>query len=99
VQTAAWIIWLLALIYLLLLTARMVISLVMSFARGWRPRGAVAAAAEVVYAATDPPIRLARKVLKPVRVGDVHLDLAFFVVALLVSLVAMTAAAVVSSVP
>jgi YggT family protein len=33
--------------------------------------------AEVVYSITDPPLRALRKVLKPVRVGTMMLDLAF----------------------
>jgi len=37
----------------------------------------VLVAAEVVYSITDPPLRMLRKVLRPVRVGNLMLDLAF----------------------
>jgi YggT family protein len=37
---------------------------------------------EAVYTATDPPIRLVRRVLPPLRLGGLVLDLSFFVVLL-----------------
>jgi YggT family protein len=39
-----------------------------------------------VYSLTDPPLRALRKVLKPVRVGAMSLDLAFIALFLLVSI-------------
>jgi YggT family protein len=33
--------------------------------------------AEIIYSITDPPLRLLRKVLRPVRIGNMMLDLAF----------------------
>ena len=42
--------------------------------------------AEVVYSITDPPLRALRKVLRPVRVGNMMLDLAFIGLAILVSI-------------
>jgi YggT family protein len=33
--------------------------------------------AEIIYSVTDPPLRLLRKVLRPVRIGNMMLDLAF----------------------
>ena len=42
--------------------------------------------AEIIYSITDPPLRLLRKVLKPVRVGNMMLDLAFIGLAILVSI-------------
>ena len=40
----------------------------------------------IIYSITDPPLRLLRKVLKPVRVGNMMLDLAFIGLAILVSI-------------
>ena len=42
--------------------------------------------AEIIYSITDPPLRLLRKVLRPVRVGNMMLDLAFIGLAILVSI-------------
>ena len=73
-------------IFLVLLFARMVLSWVPVLVRDWEPRGAVLVAAELVYSITDPPLRALRKVLRPVRVGTVMLDLAFIGLFILVSL-------------
>ena len=35
--------------------------------------------AEAIYTITDPPLRLIRRVLPPVRLGQVQFDLAFLV--------------------
>ena len=73
-------------VFLVLLFARMVLSWVPVLVRDWEPRGAVLVAAELVYSITDPPLRALRKVLRPVRVGTVMLDLAFIGLFILVSL-------------
>jgi len=67
------------LVFLILLFARFVIDWVMVLARGWRPSGLVAAGLEVVYATTDPPLKALRKVIPPLNLGTVRLDLGFMV--------------------
>jgi YggT family protein len=52
---------------------------VMVLARSWRPSGFVAAGLEVVYATTDPPLKAIRKVIPPLNLGSIRLDLAFMV--------------------
>lgn len=69
----SWLLWL----YLLVMLARMILSWVPMLKRDWHPRGAMLVVAEIIYTITDPPLRLLRKVLKPVRIGSVMLDLAF----------------------
>jgi YggT family protein len=64
-------------VFLMILFARMILSWVPVLIRDWQPRGPVLVAAEIVYSITDPPLRLLRKVLRPVRVGNMMLDLAF----------------------
>jgi YggT family protein len=73
-------------IFLLLLFARMILSWVPVLVRDWQPRGPVLVVAELVYSVTDPPLRALRKVLRPVRVGNVQLDLAFIGLYILVSI-------------
>ena len=63
--------------YLIVLFARMILSWVPVLVRDWQPRGPVLVAAELVYSVTDPPLRMLRKVLRPVRIGNLMLDLAF----------------------
>ena len=67
------------LVFLLLLIFRLVMEYVFMFARSYRPTGPVAMALELCYSATDPPLKALRRVLPPLRVGSVSLDLGFFV--------------------
>ena len=67
------------LVFLVLLFARFVVDWVMVLARSWRPSGFVAAGLEVVYATTDPPLKAIRKVIPPLNLGSIRLDLGFMV--------------------
>jgi YggT family protein len=67
------------LVFLLLLFARFIVDWVMVLARSWRPSGLVAAGLEVVYMTTDPPLRAVRKVIPPLNLGSIRLDLGFMV--------------------
>ena len=78
----SWVLW----IFLLILFGRMILSWVPVLVRDWEPHGPMLVVAEVVYSITDPPLRLLRKVLRPVRVGSVMLDLAFIGLAILISI-------------
>ncbi|MGH3826236.1 MAG: YggT family protein [Pseudonocardiaceae bacterium] len=74
-----WLVYYLLFFFWLLLTARIVVELVRSFARSWQPVGRVAIALESVYTMTDPPVRALRRVVKPVQIGGVGLDLSIMV--------------------
>lgn len=78
--------YVLALIFFILLMVRLVLEWIQVFARDWRPRGLVLVIAEAAYTVTDPPIRLVRRVLPPLRIGRVALDLGFLVVAIACSI-------------
>ena len=67
------------LVFLILLFARFIVDWVMVLARSWRPTGIVAAGLEVVYLTTDPPLRAVRKVIPPLNLGSIRLDLGFMV--------------------
>jgi YggT family protein len=67
------------LVFLVLLFARFVVDWVMVLARSWRPSGLVAAGLEVVYSTTDPPLKAVRKVIPPLNLGQIRLDLGFMV--------------------
>jgi YggT family protein len=74
------------LVFLILLFARFVVDWVMVLARGWRPQGLVAAGLEVVYSTTDPPLKAVRKVIPPLNLGTIRLDLGFMVLLIAVIL-------------
>lgn len=66
-------------VYLLLLLARMVFDWVMALSRGWRASGALIPILELVYTATDPPIKLLRRLIPPLRIGSAAIDIGFTV--------------------
>lgn len=68
----------------LLIMARLVVELVRSFARDWRPAGGVAVALETIYTVTDPPVRLFRRFIPTVPIGSVRVDLSIMVLLLVV---------------
>ena len=75
-------------LYLLLLIGRLVFDWVQFFARDWRPRGVLLVLAEVIYSATDPPLRALRRLIPPLSLGQVHLDLAFIILFFAVTIAA-----------
>ncbi len=77
------VLYVVTLIFFLLLMVRLVFEWIQVFAREWRPRGLVLVVAEASYTVTDPPIRTVRRILPPLRLGRVALDLGFLVVAIL----------------
>jgi YggT family protein len=82
-----YILWL----YLLLLIGRLIIDMLQNYSRSWTPTGLLARVAEVIFTVTDPPLRLLRRYLRPVRLGSVALDLSytllFLVIIVLLSVV------------
>ena len=73
-------------LYLVVLIARLVFDWVQVFARDWRPRGPILVLANGVYSLTDPPLKALRRVIPPLRIGSIALDLAFIILFVLVSL-------------
>ena len=73
-------------VFLLLLIFRLVMDYVFMFARSFRPQGLLAMALELAYSATDPPLKAVRRVLPPLRLGTVSIDLGFFVVFVVTSI-------------
>ena len=70
--------------FFLLLIGRLVLDYIQMFARSWRPRGPLLVVAEVVYTITDPPLKALRRVIPPLRIGQITLDLSFLVLVILV---------------
>lgn len=66
-------------IYVLVLIVRLVFDYITMFARDWRPRGAVLVLAETLYSLTDPPLNAIRRVVPPLRLGSISLDLGFLI--------------------
>jgi len=81
-QVLAAVLWL----YWLILIGRLVFDFVQIFARSWQPRGVLLVLAEVIYSLTDPPLRLLRRIIPPLRLGGVQFDLAFLILIIAVQI-------------
>lgn len=73
------------LIYLAIIfvIARFVVDWVQLLARQWQPRGFIAVLCEFIFTVTDPPLRALRKVIPPIRLGGIMLDVSAMVLLLL----------------
>jgi YggT family protein len=73
-------------VFLGLMLVRLVVDWVQMFARSWSPRGPMLFVLEIVFTATDPPIRFIRRFVPPLRLGAVSLDTSFLIVLVVVYL-------------
>jgi len=71
-------------LYLLLLVGRLIIDILQTYSRSWSPTGILVKVAELIFTATDPPLRLLRRYIRPVRLGSVALDLSYTLLFLLI---------------
>ncbi|HSK26246.1 MAG TPA: YggT family protein [Jiangellales bacterium] len=74
------------LLFFIALLARLVFDWVFLFARSWEPKGPVLLVLEAVYSVTDPPLKAIRKVIPPLKIGTIALDLAFIVLIIAVQI-------------
>lgn len=62
-------------VYVYVLWARFILEWIRVFNPRFRPRGFFLVIVEFIYTMTDPPIRFFRKLLPPIRLGQIQLDL------------------------
>jgi YggT family protein len=74
------------LLFFVALIIRLVFDWVQMFAREWRPRGVALVTAHTVYSVTDPPLKGLRRIIPPLRLGGVTLDLGFLLLFIAVSI-------------
>jgi len=73
-------------IFQILLIVRIVVVYVMMFARSWRPGRGLAVFLEVIFSVSDPPLKALKRVLPPLRLGGITLDLSFLVLFIVVQI-------------
>jgi len=66
------------------LICRLILDWIQALSRQWRPSGPVLWFAEAIYTVTDPPLKFLRRLIPPLKLGTVRLDLAFLVLILIV---------------
>lgn len=85
-STFLWILYFALFLYLLLLLGRFVVEMVQSFAHRWRPSGPAVVVIEIVFSLTDPPVKLLRRLIPPLPLGPVRLDLSLLIVLIVLSI-------------
>lgn len=81
-QILSAVLWL----FFIALLIRLVADWIQVFAREWQPKGVLLVVLEAIYTVTDPPLRAIRRIIPPLRIGSVALDLAFIVLIILVQI-------------
>lgn len=81
-QVLAAVLYIALLLYMLLLLARLVLEWIRAYSRDFRPSGVVLVLFEVVYTLTDPPVKGLRRIIPPLRIGAVALDLSLMLLLL-----------------
>jgi YggT family protein len=66
------------------LICRLVLDWIQVLAREWQPRGPVLVFAELIYTVTDPPLKFLRRLIPPLSLGAIRLDMAFLVLMVIV---------------
>jgi YggT family protein len=66
-------------IFWLLLIGRIIVEFIRAFARDWHPTGIVVVILETVFTITDPPVKLLRRIIPPISLGGLRLDLSIMV--------------------
>jgi YggT family protein len=83
VSVIAQVIYLLLYVFFLTLIARFVMGWVLAFGRRWHPGRGAAATLEAVWSVTDPPLKALRRVIPPLPLGTVTVDLSAIVLLLI----------------
>ncbi|MCX2163166.1 MULTISPECIES: YggT family protein [Corynebacterium] len=76
-------------LYILVLILRIIIEMVQSFSRNWRPQRWFSICAEPIFVVTDPPVKALRKLIPPVQLGGVGLDVSVLVLFFILQLLMM----------
>ena len=78
-QTFLGILLILVQLFTYLLLSRIVIEMIQSFSRSWQPGRAFSVVGEIIFTITDPPVKLLRRVIPPMPMGGVQLDVSVLV--------------------
>ena len=73
------ILYILLYLFFMVLLGRFVLGAVLQYGRRWQPSRGASAGLESVWSVTDPPLKALRRVIPPLRIGNVSLDLASIV--------------------
>jgi YggT family protein len=83
VPVLATIVFVALVVFVLLMWVRLIVEWVRAVRPKWRPAGIALVVAEAAFAVTDPPVKLVRRVVKPVRFGGAAIDFGWSIVFIL----------------
>lgn len=73
-------------LFVLVLIARIVIEMIQSFSRNFQPPRWFYYIAEPLFVITDPPVKALRRVIPPLKLGGVALDVSVIVLFIIVTI-------------
>ena len=76
-------------VFWFLLLGRIVVEMIASFSRSWTPKGVLAVVLEWLFTITDPPVKALRRLIPPLQMGGVALDVSVLVLFVLLSILTM----------
>jgi len=79
VSILAWVVHTALLVSFYVLWARIILDFVRQLRHDWRPQGFWLLVSVWLMRLTDPPLRFVRRFVKPVRIGQVSLDLSVLI--------------------
>jgi YggT family protein len=79
VSVVLQVVYILLHVFVLVLFARFIMGYVMQYGRRWQPGRGASATLEVLWSVTDPPLKALRRVIPPLRIGTVAVDLSSIV--------------------
>ena len=83
VSILAWVVFVALGVFILFMWVRLILDWARALQPRWRPKGALLVIAELCFSVTDPPVKLVRRVVKPIRIGGAQLDFAWSIVLIL----------------
>lgn len=66
-------------LYVLALIGRILVEMIQAFSRNFRPPRWFAVCAEFLFVITDPPVKALRRLIPPMKLGNVALDVSVLV--------------------
>ncbi|WP_448852384.1 YggT family protein [Corynebacterium sp. 335C] len=86
------VLYILVQLFTYLLLVRIIIEMIASFSRSWRPGRVFSTIGEVVFTVTDPPVKLMRRVIPSMPLGAVRLDISVLLLFLILMILRMVLA-------
>ncbi|MDO4609132.1 YggT family protein [Corynebacterium sp.] len=83
------VLYILVQLFTYLLLVRIIIEMIESFSRSWRPGRVFSTIGEVVFTVTDPPVKLVRRIIPSMPMGAVRLDISVLVLFFVLMIVRM----------